>query len=240
MHPPTARVPALGLALCCALLPPASTADTCADAAADLPFGGVCPPSELECPPCPVTRPIKCPSGGCQADVRDCDANVRLRGRCSGGGLPGGGSTCEDVEWCHIRAGLPYACWEQGNSEHVASLSFEPQPAFEKPMACGHCLPTRSHYRCADCCSQHAVAGWASDTAAAAPYHGGPSAFMSGSRWVCLLRDVAAEMGLSNSAAGLAGTPSPPPVEVPPPPPSVLDDVAAALAFPMPPEYSLT
>lgn len=65
---------------------------------------------------------------------------------------------------------------------------------------------------------------------------------MEGGRWVCMLRDVAAGMGLSNVAANLL-PPPPPPLPPSPPPPQVeaagIAPEEAAYTFPMPAEYSL-
>lgn len=69
---------------------------------------------------------------------------------------------------------------------------------------------------------------------------------MEGARWVCILREVAREMGLENSASGLrpegiGGPPLPGPPGIPPPSPPPLSQLAAAdaYAFPMPNEYNL-
>ncbi len=215
----------------------------CYTASEDLPFAGLCPHSELECPPCPATRPVKCPTGGCEVNPRDCLPNVNIRGKCDA-------EECSGIEFCHIHVGLAYACWEWGHwTEHNATFSFEQL----NPLACGHCLNTRSRYRCAACCGQQARARWRStySDAPAAERLGigtregaleGAAFLMQGTKWVCMIKAVAERLELANSAAGLAG---PDRVEEaaadpPPPPPSVLNDLEAALAFPMPAEYSLS
>ena len=70
-----------------------------------LPFGGLCPPSELVCPPCPLETPIKCPGGGCVLDVRRCEPNVWLQGPCNA-------TACTGVQQCHVLLHAPFACWE--------------------------------------------------------------------------------------------------------------------------------
>ena len=40
----------------------AGSSSSCVPRSIDLPFTGICPPSELTCPPCPDTAPYKCPA----------------------------------------------------------------------------------------------------------------------------------------------------------------------------------
>ena len=169
---------------------------TCADEAADLPFGGVCPPSELQCPGCINDAPIKCPSGLCEENVRNCLPNVNIRGKCSD-------TQCTGVEYCHMHPGMLYACWEATprgvDSHHVATLELaqDTTPA----NACGYCLATlRSHYTCANCCGSQAVVSWSSDTVSASKYHGGGEAFMSATHF-SISSGASASMASSCTAA---------------------------------------
>lgn len=202
----------------------------CTRTAATLPFGGVCPSTELVCPVCPQESPIKCPMGGCATDVRDCPPNVFFRGDCNA-------SVCTEVHWCHVLVGLPYACWEQAPSAENATLSFV---ALDQGT-CGICTHLISRYQCNSCCGTRAVARWSGSYQTGAPDRRGGGVFMDGSRWVCLLRDVAASFHLENAAAELFARPPPPPPTLPPsppPPPPMLD--LDALNFPMPAEYDLS
>lgn len=205
--------------------------DSCVQSAAALPFGGMCPGTELECPPCPWDAPVKCPSGGCAAHVRECHPNVFLRGNCDS-------TTCEGVNWCHILPRMHYACWEQAPSTHNATLTFSSLD----DGRCGTCLPLISRYRCTACCGRDGVANWAGSYATTEPDRSGGGVFMHGSRWVCILIEVARQLQLDNPVADLVApvppSPSPPP---PPPPrqPHVIPLEELALSFPMPDEYDL-
>ena len=207
----------------------AGSSSSCVPRSIDLPFTGICPPSELTCPPCPDTAPYKCPSGGCQANVRDCKPNVVLHGPCNS-------TTCIESHWCHILPGFTYACWEISPSDHNATLTFS---ALDEGR-CSTCNPLISRYVCSSCCGTRGVAAWTGSYETNAPDRLGGGVFMHGSRWVCLLRDVAAGMTLANTAANLVLPPPPPPPPAaapspPPPPPPEFD----AFTFPMPGEYSL-
>ena len=93
--------------------------------ATDLPFSGVCPASELSCPMCPLETPVKCPSGLCAANVRECTPNVYIRGETPGATLAFhllqpfvvqlvgdcNATHCAGIEFCHLHASLRYACW---------------------------------------------------------------------------------------------------------------------------------
>lgn len=206
----------------------ASAAPSCDAAASLLPFGGVCPASETVCPPCTAEAPVKCPSGGCKADIRQCTPNVVFRGDCDGG-------SCEGVEWCHLYPRRQHACWEAGSSHANASVVFQ---ALD-PTACGHCLPTRSHYACHRCCGERATAQW-SGTYSAPDRAGvrGGGLFMSGSRWVCMLAEVAEAFDLENSVVASLVRPPPPPdtsVGALPPLPAQYDEYT----FPMPESYNV-
>ena len=109
-------------------------------------LGGVCPPSELTCPPCPWDAPVKCPSGGCAAHARECPPNVWLRGHCNS-------TVCIEGHWCHVLPRMPYACWEQAPSTHTAMLTFTALDAGR----CGTCHHLVSKYICAHCCGTRAV-----------------------------------------------------------------------------------
>ena len=157
--------------------------------------GGLCPAFELTCPPCPSGH-VKCPTGSCMPNVRECPGNVNVRGDCNG-------TNCDEVEWCHLHAERDYACWEVGPSEEFASMRFEAL----KPDKCGYCSSVHSRYPCNDCCGVQAHASWSGSLhrpGDASRREGG--VFMSGSRWVCLLREAAITLGLSNAAAGIAPT----------------------------------
>ena len=80
------------LLLAAALAAPsvAGSSSTCVERVEDLPYRGICPPTELVCPACPPATPYKCPSGGCTADVRTCTPNVWLKGECDE-------TTCKEV-----------------------------------------------------------------------------------------------------------------------------------------------
>ena len=207
---------------------------TCVPRAADLPFAGVCPASELVCPACPPLTPVKCPSGGCAADVRSCAPNVVL-GHCNA-------TICHSVHWCHILPQYTYACWEQAPSEHNATLVFT---ALDEGRW-GTCNRLISRYRCASCCGTLGLASWQGTHATDAPGREGGGVFMSGARYVCLLRDVAKSMiaaapSLANTAASLRPPPLPPPPPSPPPPPLASPPpLYDEFTFPMPAEYSLS
>jgi len=170
---------------------------TCEIPTADLPFGGVCPPSELTCPPCGPGL-IKCPSGGCVADVRRCEANVWLQGMCNA-------SVCEGVQWCHVLPGRLYTCWEQWPSQQHATLVFSSVGEF----TCSSCQQVRSHYPCSLCCGRRGVANWDGSRATSDHNRQGGGVFMSGSRWICLLRDVALAMSLSHPNLGTSSAAAP-------------------------------
>ena len=158
-----------------------------------LAFGGLCPPTELVCPACPAATPVKCPGGGCVSDVRRCKANVWLHGTCDAG-------ICDGVQQCHARLNAPYACWEEWPSDANASMTFA-----DLGMAtCSSCQEVWSSYTCSRCCSERATIEYNSTHAIPTRLDGG-SVFMSGSRWVCMLTEVAGELGLANSVAGLLG-----------------------------------
>ena len=127
----------------------AGGSSSCVPRSIDLPFTGICPPSELTCPPCPDTAPYKCPSGGCQANVRDCKPNVVLHGPCNS-------TTCIESHWCHILPGFTYACWEISPSDHNATLTFS---ALDEGR-CSTCNPLISRYVCSSCCGTRGVAAW--------------------------------------------------------------------------------
>lgn len=204
--------------------------EACTTRVQDLPFGGVCPPSELTCPPCPLSAPYKCPSGGCAADVSTCHPNVFLRGSCNA-------TICEEVHWCHILPRMEYACWERSPSEYTAALTFS-SIDHGRCATCNHII---SRYQCSDCCGLKGVARWSGTYETDAPGRAGGGVFMEGGRWICLLRDVAAGMGLTNVAANLS-PPQPPPLPPSPSPPAestALPPEEAAYSFPMPAEYSL-
>ena len=203
----------------------------CVQSAAALPFGGVCPASELVCPACPWNTPVKCPSGGCAADVRDCHPNVLLRGACNS-------TTCEEAHWCHILPRMQYACWEQAPSTQTATMTFS---SLDEGR-CGTCLHLTSRYQCSSCCGVRGVTAWSGTYETHMPDRDGGGVFMHGSRWVCLLVEVAAGLELGNVAAGLEAPDPPPPLASPPPPPPeppAISEEEAARAFPMPEAYSL-
>ena len=195
--------------------------------------GGLCPASELECPDCAPKTPVRCPQGDCRASVRDCTPNVYIRGEC-------GPATCGSVEFCHLHPGAPYACWQSTPSEHNASMTF----SRVEPNRCGHCTSLLSHYPCANCCGERADAAWSGSYASPIPAHDGGAIFMEGTRWICMLTEVAARQELANSAAGLSGAPpqdAGPPPSPPPEPdwPELLrqdQDIAARL---MPDDWDL-
>ena len=193
--------------------------------AASLRHGGVCPASELSCPACPAHTPIKCPQGLCTDDVRTCTPNVLIRGYCNS-------THCDGVEHCHVHATLQYACWEQAPSKANASFLF---PAVEK-SACGYCTNLLSHYPCSDCCGTRAAMQWNGTYRTDAPYRQGGGVWMEGSRWVCLLKDVALGFNLSNPAAGLI----PPPAASAPPPLTPATASFTAATYEMPAEYNLS
>ena len=179
-----------------------------------LAHGGLCPPSELECPPCP-SGTYKCPTGGCEADIRQCLPNVNLRGECSG-------TKCINVDWCHLMGNVDYACWEAGDSSETASMRFS---ALNRDK-CGYCTTVRSRYPCELCCGTDAEVTWSGTLHRAGDVgrkEGG--IFMEGSRWVCMLSTLAASLSLSNVAAGIA--PSAAPLAAPP---SSSDDSMLALS----------
>ena len=186
--------------------------------ASELAHGGECPPSERECLPCPAGE-YKCPQGGCRANIRDCTPNVFIRGACDG-------ATCNDIEWCHLYGRpLEYACWEIAGSEANATMTFG---SLERDK-CGWCLGQSgvlSHYPCELCCGAHATAAWSGAYETADPGRQGGGLFMEGTRWACLLKEVAARYGLANSAANLEAPvpPTPPPPPSPPSPPPPPDD----------------
>ena len=205
-----------------------ASSGSCVLRAADLPFGGVCPASELVCPACPPSAPVKCPSGGCASSVRECAPNVVL-GRCNA-------TTCEDVHWCHILPIMPYACWEQAPSDHNATLIFSALDVGR----CNTCNHLISRYQCASCCGTRGVASWQGSYATTIPNRDEGGVFMQGGRWVCMLRDVAATLSLENEAANLiAPAPPPQPPSPPPPPAESPPPLFNAFTFPMPDEYSL-
>ena len=201
----------------------------CVPRAADLPFGGVCPATELTCPPCPRTSPVKCPSGGCADVPNQCTPNVLFR-NCNE-------TVCREVQWCHVLPRMPYACWEQAPSSQTAHIVFE---SIDEGR-CGTCNHIVSRYHCSSCCGSRAVATWESTYRTPAPDRLGGGVFMQGSRWVCMLRAVAAGLELGNAASGLeAPAPTLPPLPSPPPPsPPPPPAADAAYTFPMPAEYDL-
>ena len=204
----------------------------CVTRAADLPFGGVCPASELVCPACPPTAPVKCPSGGCSSDVRTCTPNVHLRGSCNA-------TVCEEVHWCHILPHMTYACWEQAPSKQNATMIFH---ALDEGR-CGTCNRLLSKYTCAACCGTRGELRWRGSYETTRPMRNGGGVFMEGGRWVCILQGVAEipSMRLENDAADIrTPAPPPPPPPLPPPPPPSPPPLLNEFNFPMPDEYSLT
>ena len=161
---------------------------------ARLPFAGMCPPSELVCPACPLEAPVKCPTGGCVADVRTCPPNVWLRGTCNA-------TTCDGVQWCHVLQHYSYVCWERAPSTHNATLTFTDMGH----VACGVCTDVYTRYPCQDCCGGQAVGSWSSSYATDTPRLRGGGVFMEGGWWVCMLKEVAEVFGIANAAAGLEG-----------------------------------
>ena len=169
--------------------------------------GGLCPAFELTCPPCPDGH-VKCPTGSCKPSVRECPGNVYIQGDCNG-------TTCTEIDWCHLHAEMEYACWEVAPSTELASMRFGALNSDK----CGYCSSVHSRYPCNDCCGVQAHASWGGSLhrPGDAPLREG-GVFMRGSRWVCLLRESALLLGLSNAYAGVTPVPPPPP---PPLPPSV-------------------
>jgi len=121
-----------------------------------LAHGGACPASELTCPACPQGQ-FKCPSGGCVSNVRDCTANVYIRGappkrffkctlaaesaRAVRGRLPGecDANRCTGIEFCHLHEAFEYACW--GTSHRLRTRAFVPPPIPTSPPT----MPAPSH-----------------------------------------------------------------------------------------------
>ena len=160
---------------------------------ARLPFGGLCPPSELVCPSCPLETPIKCPGGGCVLDVRRCEPNVWLQGPCTA-------TACTGVQQCHVLLHAPFACWEVWPSAAEASMRFHATGS----ATCSHCQEVRTRYPCSRCCSYHAQMEFNSSFTLPTSSSGAAS-FMAGSRWICMLYDVARRLGLRHRVTGLTG-----------------------------------
>ena len=166
---PSFWVGLLGLLGCAASSPSDGGEGDCK--AERLPFGGLCPSTELVCPPCPAATPIKCPSGGCVADVRRCRENVWLRGTCNH-------TTCEGVHFCHTHRRMTHVCWEVWPSTHNATLVFQDMGV----ATCGTCEHVWSRYPCAKCCGTRAVASWSGSHSTTAEARRGGGVFMQGSR----------------------------------------------------------
>ena len=152
-----------------------------------------------------------------------------LRGHCNS-------TICEEVHWCHIIPRMTYACWEQAPSIHTSVLTF----ATLDEGRCGTCHHIISRYRCSECCGTRGVAAWTGTYETSAIGREGGGVFMHGGRWICLLREVAQGMGLSNAAAALEPPPPPPLPPSPPPLPSPPPKSQwNEYTFPMPEEYNM-
>ena len=137
--------------------------------AAVLPFSGICPPTELECPPCPLGH-VKCPGGGCSVSIRLCEPNVWAHGPCNA-------STCERVEQCHLLLQTQLRCWEVAPSEATATMLISDLGT----PTCSRCQGILSRYVCDQCCSVGAIVSWNSSYAAAFQ-PGGSGHFMAGTK----------------------------------------------------------
>ena len=79
---------------------------------------------------------------------------------------------------------------------------------------CSYCTSLLSRYPCELCCGIQAEATWSGSLSRPGDegrLEGG--IFMQGSRWVCMLREVAASLPVANPSAGISAAPpsGPPP-----------------------------
>ena len=69
---------------------------------------------------------------------------------------------------------------------------------------CSHCLEVRTRYPCSRCCSSQSQMEFNSSFTLPTS-SSGAAPFMAGSRWICMLYDVARLLGLRHRVAGLTG-----------------------------------